>query len=62
MSTIPTLYKSTVDLLQINSTINDLKADFKKIESSVFEIDKRLVRIETFFEVMKMQKKSLYLE
>ena len=60
MSTIPTLYKSILDLLQVNSTINDLKVDFKRIESSVYEIDKRLIRIEAFFEMMKIQQKSLH--
>lgn len=56
------IFKTFVDLVTAQSRVEQLTKDLIKTNNNINKLDKRLVRIETFFEVMKMQKKSLYLE
>lgn len=56
------IFKTFIDLVTAQSRVEQLTKDLIKTNNNINKLDKRLVRIETFFEVMKMQKKSLHLE
>jgi hypothetical protein len=50
------LFDALSGVIKMNATVTELAEDIKMLAKEVREIDKRLIRIETFFEIVERQR------